>query len=188
MLRCFSGSGFMLVVSSVLYCKDIMRYYDVWSWHTCVAMCVLVPNWNKRCHLQCRLSICLVSFIDTDVCPDSPPGLWGLYLASLMLLTLTTHHSPALTSARAPHDELLPSGRRDRDLANSQQYNRLNGNFIMKSSKLLRIVAKHFKIYLRLYMSFVSSSFATGYGHNSGKQTQIGYGVFQIGCNENNQR
>lgn len=37
-------------------------------------------------------------------------------------------------------------------------------------------------------MSFVSSSFATGYGHNSGKQTQIGYGVFQISCNENNQR
>lgn len=35
---------------------------------------------------------------------------------------------------------------------------------------------------------FVSSSFAKGYGHNSGKQTELGYGVFQIGCNENNQR
>ena len=70
---------------------------------------------------------------------------WGLSSLQLMLLTLTTHPSP-LTSSHLcpPHDELLPSGRRDRDLANSQQYNRLNGNFIMKSSKLLRIVANHY--------------------------------------------
>ena len=41
---------------------------------------------------------------------------------------------------------------------------------------------------LPCFSSYLVSDSVSGYGHNSGKQNQLGWGVFQIGCNENNQR